>query len=82
MFILVKQPLTHIIFLKDKNYKTVIVISPSHSEYFPGISIYDGDAYETPFGIVEIDQTVTDKLVENSKTIFRGIQGHQERTCT
>ncbi len=42
--------------LKDKSYKTVIVISPSHSEYFPGISIYDGDAYETPLGIVEIDQ--------------------------
>jgi MEMO1 family protein len=64
--------------LKDKNYKTVIVISPSHAEYFPGISIYDGDAYETPLGIVEIDQTITDKLVENSKTIFRGIQGHRK----
>lgn len=64
--------------LKDKNYKTVIVISPSHSEYFPGISIYDGDAYETPLGIVEIDRKLTDKLVENSKTIFRGIQGHRK----
>lgn len=64
--------------LKDKFYKTVIVISPSHTEYFPGISIYDGDAYETPLGIVEIDQKVTDKLVENSKTIFRGVQGHRK----
>jgi AmmeMemoRadiSam system protein B len=64
--------------LKNKNYKTVIIISPSHSEYFPGISIYDGDAYETPLGIVEIDQAVTDKLVENSKTIFRGVQGHRK----
>ena len=63
--------------LKDKSYKTVIVISPSHAEYFPGISIYDGDAYETPLGIVEIDQVMTDKLVENSKTIFRSIQGHR-----
>jgi AmmeMemoRadiSam system protein B len=64
--------------LRDKNYKTVIVISPSHAEYFPGICIYDGDAYETPLGIVEIDQTITDKLVENSKNIFRGIQGHRK----
>jgi MEMO1 family protein len=63
--------------LKDKAYKTVIVISPSHAEYFPGISIYDGDAYETPLGIVEIDQKMTDKLVENSKIIFRSIQGHR-----
>ena len=64
--------------LKNKNYKTVIVISPSHSEYFPGISIYDGDAYETPLGIVEIDQDMTNKLIENSKTIFKGIQGHRK----
>ena len=62
---------------QDKNYKTVVVISPSHSEYFPGISIYDGDAYETPLGVVEIDQEFTDELVENSKTIFRSIQGHR-----
>jgi hypothetical protein len=64
--------------LKGKSYKTVIVISPSHAEYFPGISIYDGDAYETPLGIVEIDQIMTDKLIENSKTIFKGIQGHRK----
>ena len=63
--------------IKDKSYKTVIVISPSHAEYFPGICIYDGDAYETPLGIVEIDQNITDKLTENSKLVFRGIQGHR-----
>jgi len=63
--------------LKDKSYKTVIVISPSHAEYFPGISIYDGDAYETPLGIVEIDQTMSEELVQNSKIIFRGIEGHR-----
>jgi len=64
--------------LKDKFYKTVIIISPSHAEYFPGISIYDGDAYETPLGIVEIDQVMVDKLVQNSKIISRGIQGHRK----
>lgn len=64
--------------LKDKFYKTVIIISPSHVEYFPGISIFDGDAYETPLGIVEIDQIMVDMLVENSKIIFRGIQGHRK----
>ena len=63
--------------LKDKKYKTVIVISPSHSEYFPGISIYDGDAYETPLGIVEIDNEMAYKLVGNSKIIFRGVEGHR-----
>jgi hypothetical protein len=64
--------------LKNKKYKTVIVISPSHSEYFSGISIYDGDAYETPLGLVEINQEMAEELVKNSKTIFRGIQGHRK----
>ena len=64
--------------IKGKNYKTVIVISPSHSEYFPGISIYDGDAYETPLGIVELDRHMIDKLVDNTKIVFRGIQGHRK----
>jgi hypothetical protein len=63
--------------IKEKNYKTVIIISPSHSEYFPGISIYDGDAYETPLGIVEIDNEMADKLVDSSKIIFRGVEGHR-----
>lgn len=63
--------------LKGKNYKTAIVISPSHAEYFPGISVYDGDAYETPLGVVEIDEEKANQLVEGSKLIFRGIQGHR-----
>lgn len=63
--------------IKGKDYKTVIIISPSHSEYFPGISIYEGDAYETPLGIVEIDNEMADKLCEDNKIIFRGIQGHR-----
>jgi len=64
--------------IKDKHYKTVIVISPSHSEYFPGISIYDGDAYQTPLGVVEIDEDMTEKIIEGSRIIFRGIQGHRK----
>ncbi len=63
--------------IAGKDYKTVVVISPSHREYFPGISIYSGDAYETPLGIVEIDKELREKLINNSKTIFAGVQGHR-----
>lgn len=61
--------------IANKKYETVIIISPSHREYFPGISIYDGDAYETPLGIVEINKEVKEKLI--SEKIFEGIQGHR-----
>lgn len=61
--------------IANKNYETVIIISPSHREYFPGISIYDGDAYETPLGLVEINKEVKENLI--SEKIFEGIQGHR-----
>jgi AmmeMemoRadiSam system protein B len=64
--------------LKDKDIKTVIVISPSHSEYFPGVCVYEGDAYETPLGEIEIDKEKTEKLCEESRMIFKGVQGHRK----
>lgn len=63
--------------LKDKNFKRVVVISPSHREYFPGVSVYNGDAYKTPFGEIDVDKEFVNKLVENEKLIFAGINGHR-----
>jgi AmmeMemoRadiSam system protein B len=64
--------------LDGKNISTVIIISPSHKEYFPGSCIYEGDFYETPLGKIEIDHSMSVKVCENSKTIFRGVKGHGE----
>lgn len=63
--------------LLNKDIENVIIISPSHREYFPGISVYDGDGYETPLGKVKINQKIADSLINGSKLIFRGIQGHR-----
>jgi len=64
--------------LKNKNYDKVIIISPSHREYFTGTSIFNGDAYETPLGVVEIDKELAQKIIEGSKTIFFGMEGHRQ----
>ena len=64
--------------LSGKPVERVIIISPSHREYFPGICIYDGDGYETPLGIVEIDNELTDNIVNEQRIIYRGIEGHRE----
>jgi len=63
--------------LDGSNIETVVIISPSHREYFQGISIYDGDAYETPLGIIRINDIMSEKLTAGSKSIFRGIAGHK-----
>jgi len=64
--------------IKNKNYETVVVISPSHYEYFNGCSIYDGDAYETPLGIIPINTKMREKLTIGSETIFNGENGHEK----
>lgn len=64
--------------IREKNISTIIILSPSHREYFPGISIYDGDAYETPLGVVPINKPVREKLTSGSKLIFEGREGHKQ----
>ncbi len=64
--------------LDKKNINTVIIISPSHREYFPGISVYEGDAYSTPLGIVPVNKKAADTLSSGAKTIFRGQEGHRD----
>ncbi|MCX6151972.1 MAG: AmmeMemoRadiSam system protein B [Ignavibacteriales bacterium] len=63
--------------VKDKEINTVIILSPSHREYFPGISIYNGDAYQTPLGIVPINKEIRNNLTKKSKLIFEGKEGHK-----
>ncbi len=63
--------------LIGKKYKTVVIISPSHSEYFPGISIFEGDAYETPLGVLNVERKFCEMLLTNDGTIFTGYEGHR-----
>jgi len=62
--------------LVGKNYERVVVISPSHSEYFHGISVFEGDAYETPLGFINVDKEFREKLVTDNGIIFKGFEGH------
>jgi AmmeMemoRadiSam system protein B len=64
--------------LKGKNIKTVVILAPSHQDYFRGICIYDGDAYSTPLGTIPINKTMVDELTAQSKIIFKGSSGHNE----
>lgn len=62
--------------IMGKEYSKVIVISPSHREFFHGISVYNGDAYSTPLGTIEVDQSIRRLMVNNSDTIFSSEKGH------
>ncbi len=47
-----------------KEYKTVVVIGPSHKVYFEGCSVALYDEYETPLGNIEVDLKYSLNLVD------------------
>lgn len=55
----------------------VVVIAPSHCEYFTEISIYDGYAYSTPLGTLPVDRDLAQKLAEQSPQIVLSEKGHR-----
>ena len=63
--------------LEGRKYDCVIAVGPSHREYFDGISIYSGDAYETPLGKVPINHEVRSELLRGEKNIVASVAGHR-----
>lgn len=63
--------------LKDTTYEAVVVVGPSHREYFNGISLYPGPSYKTPLGEFAIDQKLRNALAECHPSITLSEDGHR-----
>lgn len=64
--------------LDNEKIENVIIISPSHYEYFDGISIYPGDGFSNPLGELNINTEIVTELIKNSSKIFPDTCGHNE----
>lgn len=42
--------------VRGRNYRTVVVIAPSHRASFSGVSVHDVGGYKTPLGTMSLDQ--------------------------
>jgi AmmeMemoRadiSam system protein B/AmmeMemoRadiSam system protein A len=62
--------------LKGRKFSRVVVIAPTHYVGFDFTSIYDGDAYATPLGTVQVDKAFARQLVKLSPTIQLSGMGH------
>lgn len=62
--------------LKGHKYSRVVVIAPSHYEAFDFTSVYDGDAYATPLGTIQVDKEFAHKLAKMNSTIRLSEKGH------
>jgi MEMO1 family protein len=63
-------------FLEGEEYQTVIIIAPSHTAYFKGVSAFGGKAYSTPLGEVPIDKELTRKIIAAGGPIMLSDIGH------
>jgi len=62
--------------VRGEEYDSIIIIAPSHAEYFDYVSIYHGDFYETPLGQVPVDRERAARLEEASPVIEKSHSGH------
>ncbi len=67
--------------LENKDFKTVILIGPSHTDLFIGSSVGLQDIWRTPFGDIEVDTDLAKKIISEHKSIFYRPQSHQKEHC-
>ena len=56
--------------IKGFNYKTVVVIGPSHRYSFDGVSVYKNGIFMTPLGGIEVDTDFSQKLLSKEDDVF------------
>lgn len=56
--------------LSQKQYKTIIILAPSHFFRFSGVSIWDKGGFKTPLGIVQVDEAFTKRLLEVNEEFY------------
>lgn len=52
--------------VQGSEFDSVIVIGPSHRAYFKGASIYNGEGYETPLGVMPVDTFLAGEIASCS----------------
>ena len=61
-----------------EKYDSVVVVSPSHHEFFEGVSVFPGDLYETPLGQVRIDASLRAQALAAGRVLRPTETGHRQ----
>lgn len=64
--------------IKDRPYKTVVILGTSHRYSFSGASVYPQGAFKTPLGLVTVDSEFAGKLLGNDPEIIFAAQAFKE----
>ncbi len=64
--------------LEGQHYDTVVIVGPSHHVHFDGISVYEGDYFETPLGNISFDRGLARAFIEASARMTNRTDAHQK----
>ena len=56
--------------VNPENFDRVVILGPSHYEYFEGCALTTFNKFESPFGNVDVDTSTVQKLLGDSKHFF------------
>jgi AmmeMemoRadiSam system protein B/AmmeMemoRadiSam system protein A len=62
--------------LEGESFDAVVIISPSHTVFFSGASVYNGSAYQTPIGVIEIDEKLSESVAAINPAVYLSNKGH------
>ena len=60
----------------ERSYEHIFIIASSHTAYYEGASIYNQGNYETPFGELEVDIELANKLIEENDVFSYEAKAH------
>lgn len=62
--------------LQDEDCETLVLVGPSHVEYFDFSAVFTGRAYETPLGEVAVDVDLAQRLSGSRPSVRASARGH------
>ena len=63
--------------VEGNSYDVVVVIAPSHFDYFSGSAVYPGEFYETPLGKIPVARDLAKELAASDPHIKLSEAGHE-----
>lgn len=57
-------------------HDAIVVVAPSHRDYFKGAVAYQGKGYQTPLGVVPVDQVLAQAITGHTRFLSLGTKGH------
>jgi len=56
--------------VSQQHYNTIVILAPSHYVSFDGISIWKEGGFQTPLGVVDVDDKFTEKLIAANEKFY------------